>query len=104
MVSFRPRAAPISTTTPMTMGTRKVVCQPNSASSSPPMVGAMAGATAIAMVIRAMAPAARSRSNTSRTMARPRTMPAQPPTACRMRPTINASIDQAMAHIRLATA
>ena len=62
LVSFSFDQAPARTTAPTSSGTRKVACQPKWASMMPPIAGPIAGATAIAMVMIAMALAARSRS------------------------------------------
>jgi len=62
------------------------------------IAGDIEGARLIAIVIVAMALAERSRSNRSRTIARPSTMPAHPPQASITRPTISIGNDQASPH------
>jgi hypothetical protein len=59
------------------------------------MAGDSEGAKLITIMIVANALAARSRSQTSRTIARPSTIPAQPPIAASVWPTISTGSDQA---------
>ena len=68
----------------------KIDSQPNTVSSRPPISGPNVGATTITVATSPIIEAARSRSNRSRMMARPTTMPAEAPSACRMRATISA--------------
>jgi hypothetical protein len=73
----------------------KIACQPKLVTSTPPRAGATIGATTIAVVMRPSIAAERSRSNRSRMIARPITMPADAPTACSMRAAISSVIELA---------
>ncbi len=55
----------------------------------PPISGPSVGTTTITVATSPIIAAARLRSNKSRMMARPMTMPVEAPTACRMRATIS---------------
>ena len=92
-----------NTAAPATPKRAKFERQPSHSARPAPIAGDSDGAKVIAIVIIAMALAERSRSKTSRTIARPSTMPAQPPQASIVRPMISIGSDQANAHTTVPT-
>ena len=71
--------------------------QPNSVCSTPPASGASNGAIAMIAAMRESSRATRTPSYMSRTVARASTMAPDPPSACRKRAAISASIEVASA-------
>ena len=69
----------------------KIASQRKNVSSRPPISGPKVGAATITVATSPSTEAARSRPNRSRMMARATTMPADAPTACRMRAAITLS-------------
>jgi hypothetical protein len=103
-VSGRTIAVHSSTTRLAAAMLMKIDSQPKAVSSRPPISGPSVGTTTITVATRPSIEAARLRSNKSRMMARPITMPAEAPSACRMRAKIRPQTLEATIAKRLAAA